>query len=124
VSNRPLLASHPILTSQSLATSFTSPATVIQQVSMVSYAMDWTGSSPIGVISLQVSNDYRPATGGQPGVAGNWNDLPLSQTCNLTGSTGTGFIDIDQCGAYAIRLKYVASSGTGSLNCQISGKAA
>jgi hypothetical protein len=40
----------------------------------------------------------------------------------ITGNTGTGFIDVDQTGAYALRLIYTAGSGTGTLSAIFAGK--
>jgi DUF971 family protein len=40
----------------------------------------------------------------------------------VTGNTGQGFIDILGTGAYAVRLFYDATSGTGSLTIVVNGK--
>lgn len=43
---------------------------------------------------------------------------------NVSGDTDNGFIDIYDTGAFAIRLIYTATSGTGLLNAVITAKVA
>lgn len=89
---------------------------------MMSYAYSWTGTSPVGVISVQVSDDYSVNSDGSVNNPGTWNTLTLSVTPTVTGNTGNGYIDIDQLGAYAIRTVYTATSGTGTLQAVYKGK--
>lgn len=127
MSTRPLFGPTTVIGTGStvpgdMSASITSVPSVIQQISMFSYEVVWSGTTPVGTISVQVSNDYRPATGGNPGVAGNWSTVTLSAVPAISGNTGTGFIDIDQLGAYAVRLVYTRGSGTGTMTAVIAGK--
>lgn len=88
----------------------------------MSYSYSWTGSSPVGTISVQVSNDYSEYSDGTVNNAGTWNTLPLSTSPSVSGSSGNGMIDIDIIGTYAIRTTYTPVSGTGSLTCVYKGK--
>lgn len=124
MSSRPILTPMPVIVNGDMSGNITSSPTVITNISMFSYSITWSGTSPVGTITAQVSNDYVPATGGNPGVAGTWNTLPLSATGTVSGNSGQGFIDIDQCGAKAVRIVYTRGSGTGSMNAVISGKVA
>lgn len=105
----------------------TGAVTLIQKISMLSYAYSWSGTSPVGTVSVQVSNDYSILPNGTVNNAGTWNTLTLNvggslvTTIPVSGNTGNTFVDIDS-GAYAIRTIYTAISGTGTLQCTINGK--
>ena len=122
MSSRPILQPMPVITNGSLAGNLTSLVTIISNMSMMSYAYTWTGTSPVGVITVQVSDDYAQNVDGSVKTIGIWNNLPLSATPAVNGNVGQGFIDIDQLGAYAIRTVYTAASGTGTLNAIFKGK--
>lgn len=116
--------------SSDMSADIISAPTIIQKLSMVSYALSWAGATPIGTVTVQVSNDYSLFPDGTVNNAGTWNDMPLSvggvsmTTVPITGNSGNGFIDIDQMAGYAIRLIYTATSGTGNLQVIINGKVA
>lgn len=111
----------------SMAADITSAPTLLQSMSMVNYAFSWTGTSPVGTISIQASDDCTVnAEGGVSG--GTWNTLPLVSggaavtSVAVTGNTGNGMIDIYGLGAYAVRAVYTAGSGTGTLSATVVGK--
>lgn len=89
---------------------------------MMSYAYTWTGTSPSGLITVEVSDDYSQDSSGNVMNPGTWNTLPLAPTPAIIGNTGFGFVDIDQLGAFAIRTRYTPTSGTGTLNAIYKGK--
>jgi hypothetical protein len=127
VSSRPLYQPAYVIggnsgVSGSLASSITSAVTVLSNLSTMSYSYSWTGTSPVGTIAVQVSNDYSQNADGSVNNTGTWNSLPLSSIPAISGNTGTGLIDIDITGAYAIRTTYTAASGTGTLSCVFKGK--
>lgn len=107
-----------------MSTSLTSKVTVIQNLSMISYDISWSGSTPVGVITVEVSNTYSQNADGTVRNAGNWTALVLSSPTPVSGNTGIGFIDIDELAAYAVRLVYTRTSGSGTLNATINGKVA
>jgi hypothetical protein len=124
MSSRPLLTPDQIITSGNMsASSITSDVTIINRLSMVSYEISWTGTSPVGVITVEVSNSYRQNADGSVAVAGTWNALALG-TLSVSGNSGSMFLDIVQTGAYAIRVKYTKTSGIGTMNAYICGKVA
>lgn len=96
--------------------------TVIDDLSMISYSYLWTGSSPVGTVLVQVSNDYSKNADGTTRNPGTWNTLPLSTTPSVSGNTGNGGIDIDANAFFAIRTVYTAISGTGTLNVNVVSK--
>lgn len=91
---------------------------------MISYDISWSGTSPVGAITVQVSNSYSQDAEGNVKNAGSWTTLSLSSAANVSGNTGNGFIDIDATAGFAVRLVYTRTSGTGTLNVIASGKVA
>jgi hypothetical protein len=89
---------------------------------MISYDCSWTGTSPVGTITVQSSNTYSQNAAGVVQNAGDWNTLPLSGTASVSGNTGSGVVDVTASGLYAVRLVYTPASGTGTLNVTVSGK--
>lgn len=87
----------------------TSPSTDILNMDRVGYQISWSGT-PTGDFSVEVSNDNST-----------WIALTLSAVVAAAGSADDAFIDVETASKY-IRLKYTASSGTGSLNVHITGK--
>ena len=100
----------------------TSAVTILQSLTLVSYSLSWTGTSPVGTVLVQVSNDYSLNANGTVNNAGTWTTLTLSTSASVSGNTGTGFINLGTVAAYAIRLLYTATSGTGNLNVVINAK--
>lgn len=129
MSTRPQLSPFLVITNGDMSlASLTSSVTIIQKISMLSYAYSWVGSTPVGTIIVQVSNDYSVNPMGNVNNAGTWNTLTFNvagtptSSIAVSGNTGNGFVDIDQLGAYAIRTVYTKGSGTGTLQCTINGK--
>jgi hypothetical protein len=125
MSSRPQLDPINVLPNGDMSqASLTSAVTIIKKISMMSYACSWAGTAPVGTISVQVSNDYTINSAGVTANPGTWSTLTLSGPTNVSGNSGTGFIDLDQLAAYAIRLVYTKTSGTGVLNVVANGKVA
>ena len=128
---RPKIIKMPVIVNGDLSqASLTSIPTIIQDLTQMSYALSWAGIAPAGLISIQVSNDYALSASGAVLNAGTWNTMPLSYagstttTVPLAGNTGTGFIDVASSGAYAIRLIYARTSGTGTVQATFNAKVA
>ncbi len=112
------------------AATITSEATLLQSLSMASYEVSWTGSTPIGTLALQVSNSYALGPTGQVSAVGTWTTVPVDlsggevTSIPITGNTGNGFIDVSSHAGYAMRLLYTKTSGTGALTAVFKGKVA
>lgn len=112
------------------ATSTASSATVLQGLSMVSYAVSWTGSTPTGTLALEISNDYSLEPNGSVNNSGTWNVVPINvngafaTSAAVSGNTGNGFIDVQAIGGYAVRLLYTRSGGSGTMTITVAGKVA
>lgn len=128
MSSRPLIKPHPVITDGDMSqATITSDVTIIQQLSMICYGFSWSGTSPVGTIAIQISNDYSVNPGGTVLNAGTWTSLDLVyggsvvSTVPVSGNTGNGAVDVET-GAYAIRALYTKTSGTGTLQCKINSK--
>jgi hypothetical protein len=116
----------------SMAGNLISSPTVVSKLSMISYSCVWTGSSLVGTISVQASDDYSFNAEGQVNNPGTWNTIPVSYwngsatatvtTIPVSGNSGNGLIDIAPTGIYAIRLIYTSGSGTGNLTVTVTAK--
>lgn len=125
MASRPIFSPFQVLTAGDMSqATLTSAVTIIQNLSMISYDVSWTGTSPSGTISVQATNTYTQNADGTVATSGNWNTLPLSTTPTISGNSGNGLIDIDAMGGYAVRLVYTRTSGTGTLNATVNGKVA
>jgi len=122
MSSRPFLKPFTIFSATSTGTSLTqSPPTIINQLPLVSFSMSWTGTTT-GTFSVEASDDYSINPDGTVKNAGTWNSLPFSTTVAAVGSQGHGMYDVFGCGAYALRLVFTRSAGTGSLTAIVTGK--
>lgn len=127
MSSRPTIRPQPVITNGVMASNITSLPTIMGSTTGASYAVSWTGTTPVGTCSVQVSNDYK-IDGNVVLNAGTWTTIYLnvngtpSQTIAISGNTGNGFIDIQKTIGYAIRLIYTAGSGSGTMNAVYNGK--
>jgi hypothetical protein len=112
----------PVIVNGDMSGDLISEVTIIDQLRMASYSIVWIGASPVGNVSVQVSDDYSLYTDGGVRNPGTWNTLPLSAPTPVSGNFDHGFIDIDCNAGYALRLLYSATSGTGTMNVVLMGK--
>lgn len=130
MSTRTTLRPYVVINAQSMASNITSSVTVLESITAVSYQMTWSGTSPVGTVSVQMSDDYSLNVDGTVKNAGTWSTIYINvngtpaTTAAVSGNTGSGFIDIEKTAAYAIRLIYTAGSGTGTMTATICGKVA
>lgn len=128
MSTRTNLRPQAVITAGDMSGNLTSAPTILQSLTRLSYEAHWSGSTPVGTLSVQVSNDYSLNADGTVHNAGNWVTLVLnvngspSTTVPVSGNTGTDFIDIDGTAAYAARLIYTFGSGTGTMTATVNGK--
>jgi hypothetical protein len=122
MSSRPLIKPFQVITNGDMSASITSKVTVIDNLSLISYDISWTGTAPVGTMSVQVSNTYKQNAEGVVLIPGDWTSLPLSSTPTIASNSGNGAIDIDCTGFYAIRLVYNYVSGTGTMQAWLASK--
>jgi len=124
MSSRPQFNPFPVIVDGDMSGNIISAVTIIQKLSMISYDISWSGTTPVGAMSVQVSNSYSQNADGSVRNAGNWTTLTLSSPPTVSGNTGNGFIDVDATGAFAMRLVFTRTSGTGTMQATISAKVA
>jgi len=121
MSTRPLIKPHVVLENADLSGDLVSLVTIITNITDIGYDISWTGTA-VGVFSVEISNTYSLNAAGAVLSAGNWTPLTLSGAVNPAGVTDNGFIDIQGVSAFAIRLVYTSTSGTGTVNAVVTGK--
>lgn len=121
MSTRNNLKPFPVITDASMGASVTSLPTIINYVTGVGYDIRWTGT-PVGTFSVQISNTYSVDAMGNPANPGSWTPVTLSAPIVAAGIADNAFINLAGLEAYAIRLVYTRTSGTGILNAEICGK--
>ena len=112
--------------------SITSLVTEIQYLDNVGVQLTWAGS-PTGTFAIQVSADFRrydPTN--KITAAGTWTPLVLTYWDGAAFVTATSiptslgspiFLDLALLSAPFLRIVYTKGSGTGTLQCTITGKA-
>jgi len=123
-SSRPYIKPFPVIVNGDMSGSVTSEPTILTNLSMVSYQISWVGTSPIGEIILEGSDNYSENAAGGVANAGTWVELPLSASANVSGNSDTGVIDVTATSVHAVRIRYVRGSGTGVMNALVSAKVA
>lgn len=95
----------------SLGASGNSSAGNISQVIGYSIQAVWSaGSTPVGVLKLQSSND-----------GSNWNDIS-GATANVSGDTGSAMFNVTDAYYNQVRLVYTRTSGSGTINASLVSK--
>lgn len=118
----------PFVSGDMSAATITSNPTILQSLTVGSYAYSWAGTSPVGNISVQISNDYSLNPDGTVKNAGTWttifftlNGSSIVNAAPISGNTGNGVIEWST-GTYAIRTLYTKTSGVGTLQVIVNGK--
>lgn len=128
MSSRPQIKPFSVITNGDMSASITSEPTILSNLSMCSYQISWAGTAPVGTVAVQFSNTYALNPDGTVGNAGTWDTATLNymgsqvQSIPVTGNADSGFIDISDTAAYAVRLVYTATSGVGTLQATLAGK--
>ncbi len=125
MASRPLIKPFQVITNGNMGSNITSTPTIIDNISMISYDISWAaGTSPVGTLSVEVSNTYSQNADGSVRNAGNWTTLVLAtgDDPDVSGNSGHGFIDVAATGANAIRLVYSRTGGQGTMQAYVSCK--
>jgi hypothetical protein len=132
MSSRPNIQKFPVIVDGDMSGSLTSTASVLPIITLGCYQYSWSGATPVGAISVEVSNDYnpRPSPDGGKINSGTWtaiyftlNGATVVNSAPLSGNTGSGVIEFSTS-ASAVRTVYTRTSGTGTLQAVINCKVA
>lgn len=109
-----VLAAWPMFGSSGadMSGSRTSNITTVQYMDNVGIVVNWTGTSPVGTFTVEVSNDNFLTS----------STLDFGSTITISGNSGSHLIDINQLPYGYIRAKYNFTSGTGTLTAVLSSK--
>lgn len=88
--------------------SVTSSTTEINYQDNAGIIVTWAGTSPVGQFFVDVSNDNT-----------NWVTLDFGSAVSISGDSGSHAIDMTQLPFSYIRSRYVKTSGTGTLNANL-----
>lgn len=121
MSGRPFVPQTKVITNESMGASVTSEPTILNQMSGAGYDVSWTGT-PTGTFSVEISNTIKLGNDRSIVEPGNWTAVTLSAPITASGSADNAFINLAGLQAYAVRLKYTRTSGTGTLNAVICAK--
>lgn len=122
MSLRPRILQEQVITNGDMSGSIPSLITILGGCSIGSYQFIWAGSTPVGTIQIEVSNDYTIYPNGTVNNVGHWNPIYFSlnggatavNSIPVSGNTGMGYISwADK--PFAIKAIYTPGSGTGTL---------
>jgi hypothetical protein len=84
--------------------STTSSVSEVLNLDNIGIVVNWAGSSPVGALTIQASNDQLT-----------WVSLDFGSTIDISGDSGSHIIDIAQLPYAYLRAVYTKASGTGTL---------
>lgn len=113
-----VIKTHRIFDAQSIASTVTSDITNVINLDQASIFISWTGSSPVGVLTVEATNDD-PS---QNIPVATWRSLDFGSAINISGNSGSHDLIFNELPFAAIRIKYTATSGAGNLTATISAK--
>lgn len=113
---------HNIVAGDMSQATITSIVTNIEQLDNIGFQLNWSGTSPVGTIAIQVSLDYAQDYLGNVTNTGTWATIGITPTPSVSGNTGSAYIDVNQLSAPWIRAVYTKTSGVGTLQGWITGK--
>jgi len=122
-STKRVLRPYLVISNGDMSGSLTSSETNVQFLDYLFYQIEWTGSSPVGVINFEYLKTEAPFSttgvdvwekidfGGSVGT-----DIPIS------GASGSHQVTFNQVAFPKVRVQYVRTSGTGTLKVIVVGK--
>jgi len=112
MSRKHVLYGFKIFDAVSLASTQTSVEVEVGQADYGSIFLEWTGTAPIGVVTVQAKN----------GDKGTYRDLDFSSSISVSGSSGSHDIILNDIPFTHLKLIYTRTSGTGSATASITTK--
>lgn len=115
---------YQLLTDQSLAASFISPVTLVQNLDNCSYQITIATSDSIGTFAVEASNNYNinePTN--NVSDSGDWAALDLGGIPAANGANDVILINLNQLPFKAIRVTYTSTTpGTGTCDVKLFAK--
>lgn len=101
-----IVASYAMIDAGNLSGNITSEVVNVQNMDKGSVHVSWTGSSPVGTITVQARNGANDA----------WFNLNMGSAITISGASGDHQLIFNEMPFTDIRLQYVSTSGTGSID--------
>ena|ERR1700722_16602772 len=95
------IANTTIINNQSMASNISSSIVNINEVILIGIIAHWSGSSPVGTLNINASND---------GI-----NFDTIGSVPVSGNTGVDSINCQELGFGFLQVVYTATSGTGNL---------
>jgi hypothetical protein len=100
-----------------MSTNQTSYVTSVKNQDKASIIVNWSGTAPIGVLTVEARNKKENL-----GPDSGWVVLEFGSPINITGNTGSHTLIFNELQFTEIRLVYTRTSGTGTINAFIGSK--
>lgn len=88
----------------------TSTTVNVENLDKGSVLMEWTGTAPVGVVTVEARNRRDDETQSE------WETLNFGSNIDITGNSGSHQIIFNELPFTEIRLQYTSTSGTGTMN--------
>jgi hypothetical protein len=109
------------VTNGNMASNLTSLVTNIEHLDNIALQLHYTGV-PVGVFYVEFSLDYDVDNQGVVRNSGTWVPIDFGSPVAAAGAADDIFFDLNQVAGPWIRMRYAATSGSGTLQAFISGK--
>lgn len=96
-----------------ISASVTSAETSVINLDKASIDVTWTGSAPVGTLTVEATNDEKNEV---------WRTLDMGGTISISGASGAHELIFNELPFTAIRLVYTRTSGTGTILAKIVAK--
>lgn len=111
---------HVIVAGDMSAASLTSRAMRCAVLDNFSFQGVWTGTSPVGTLDIQVSNDHQE-NGGVVVNVGTWTSIYTSVPA-VSGNSGNLFLNVAAISPAWVRCVYTKTSGVGAIDVYFNGR--
>ena len=113
-----VLETYHLIKNHSLGASFTSDETSVKNLDGVYIELEWaSGSSPIGEILIEVASSIKNTRNSTV-----WKALDFGSSILISGNSGGHAISLILVPFEKIRIRYVRTSGSATLNAYVTGK--
>lgn len=110
-----------IITAASMTSTVTSSVAEVKLQDDIGIQLKWTGT-PTGTFKFQISMDYKADAEGNVVNAGNWVTVPVLPIITAAGAPDDAYVDLMQLSTPYLRVQYVPTAGTGTLDVYVNGK--
>jgi len=115
MSRKNVVKTYKMLESEDVSVNITSSTTNVINLDKASIVLEWSGTAPVGTVTIEATND-------DPDKSPLWRELDFGSTISISGNTGNHDLIFNELPFRAMRIQYVAGSGTGTLTATLTSK--